>query len=110
MIAKIEGHFIGAKTHKDLCTKLSKIPLGQEEIYDMADYTGECWSFYVKHMMITPFNLKKRWTKLKLVQLFNERKNAELSEGKKYSEKSLTSKRLDKVIYDLVKMANNHGK
>jgi hypothetical protein len=55
-------------------------------------------------MVISPLTFKKRWTKREIIKLFNERENVELGEGKKYSERSLSAKRLDKIIFDLVEM------
>jgi len=106
MVTNIEGRFIGAKTSKDLSRKLTKIQFYQDKSYDMVDFSGEGWSLYAPKMVITPLTLKKRWTKREIIILFNERENSELAEGKKYSEKSLSAKRLDKIISDLVEMSS----
>lgn len=106
MVGNIEGYFIGAKTPKELSIKLRKIQLDQDKSYDLVDFTGEGWSLYVPKMVISPLTLKKRWTKREIIKLFNERENMEFAEGKKYSEKSLSAKRLDKIIFDLVEMSS----
>ena len=106
MVSNIEGYFVGAKTPKELSIKLTKIQLDRDKSYDMADFTGEGWSLYLPKMVISPLTLKKRWTKREIIKLFNERENIELAEGKKYSEKSLSAKRLDKIIFDLVEMSS----
>ena len=110
MVTNIEGHFIGTNTPKDLIIKLGKIPLDQEKSYDMVDSTGEGWSLYSPKMVISPLTMKKRWTKREIIKLFNDRENTELAKGKKYSEKSLSSKRLDKIIFDLVDISSGSGK
>jgi len=106
MVSNIEGYFVGAKTPKELSIKLTKIQLDRDKIYDMVDFTGEGWSLYLPKMLISPLTFKKRWTKREIIKLFNERENIELAEGKKYSEKSLSAKRLDKIIFDLVEMSS----
>ena len=106
MVTNIEGYFIGAKTPKDLSIKLTKIPLDRDKSYDLVDSTGEGWSLYTPKMVISPLTLKKRWTKREIIKLFNERENIELAEGKKYSEKSLSAKRLYKIIFDLVEISS----
>jgi hypothetical protein len=60
-------------------------------------------------MMISPLTIKKRWTKLEIIKLFNERENVEVGEGKKYSEKSLSAKCLEKIISDLVELSSGSG-
>jgi hypothetical protein len=107
MVTNIEGYFIGAKTPRELSIKLRKIQLDRDKSYDLVDFTGEGWSLYVPKMVISPLTSKKRWTKREIIKLFNERQNIELAEGKKYSEKSLSAKRLDKVISDLVEISGS---
>ena len=106
MVTNIEGHFIGAKTPKDLIRKLTKIQFDPDKSYGMVDFTGEGWSLYAPKMVLSPLTLKKRWTKREIIKLFNERENIELAEGKKYSEKSLSAKRLNKIISDLVEISS----
>lgn len=102
MVANIEGQFIGAKTPKDFLNKLSQIQIDQDKSYNMVDINGEGWSLYVSKMVISPLTIKKKWTKLEIIKLFNERDNLQLAYEKMYSEKSLSSKSLDKIISDLI--------
>ena len=104
LIGNFEGHFISAKNTRELSRKLSKISL-KDDFYDFLDITAEGWALSTEYMAISPLTEKKRWTKKEIIALFNERKNLELSDGKMYSEKSLSSKRVDKIIYDLVEMS-----
>ena len=41
MVANIEGNFIGDKTPEELSAKLTKIQLGKDKTYDLADFTGK---------------------------------------------------------------------
>jgi len=99
------GVFIGAKTPEELSIEVEKLHLDQDTSYDLVDVTGEGWSLYALKMVISPLTFKKRWTKREIIKLFNERINIELREGRKYSEKSLSAKRLDKIIRDLVEIS-----
>ncbi len=105
MVGNIEGHFIGARNARELSCKLAEIQLNEEESYDLVDFTGEGWSLYAPEMFISPLTIKKCWTKLEIITLFNERKNVELGEGRVYSVKSMSSKRIGKIISDLVEMS-----
>jgi hypothetical protein len=109
LVGSVEGHFIGAKNPEDLSSQLVKIQFNKDGSYDLADFTGEGWSLYIAEMMISPLTIKKRWTKLEIIKLFNERENVEVGEGKKYSEKSLSAKCLDKIISDLVELSSGSG-
>jgi hypothetical protein len=104
-VLSIDGVFIGVRTPGELSIELGKLDRDQDTSYDLVDCTGEGWRLYVPKMVISPLTVKKRWTKREIIKLFNERKNVELGEGKKYSEKSLSAKRLDKIILDLVEIS-----
>lgn len=105
VVALIEGHFVGAKTQKALAGQLARIPFENEKSYDMVDSKGEGWSLYTSHMLISPLTTKKRWTKKEIVEMFNKRGNLELAGGKMYPVKSLSAKRLDRIISDLAEMS-----
>ena len=103
VLMNINGYFIGAKTPFKLIRKLSEIELEHDGVYDVVDIKGFSWSLYVETMTISPLTLRNRWTKLEIIKLFNERKNT--SNGIKYSEKSLSSKKLDRIITDLAELS-----
>lgn len=107
MIANIGGHFVAAKTPGDLLNKLLSIKLGPAKSYNMVDSAGEGWGLYPYPtlMAISPLTMKKRWTKVEIINLFNERTNTEIASGKKYSLKSLSAKRFERIFTELVAMA-----
>ncbi|HHD56981.1 MAG TPA: hypothetical protein ENK89_04815 [Desulfobulbaceae bacterium] len=107
LIISIEGHFIGAKTPADLLKKLSRVPFGDSAYYQAIDKTGEGWNFSPEQRLLSPLTFKKRWTKKEIISLFNQRINKEDGQQEQYSEKSLSSKRLDRIITDLVKLSEN---
>ena len=106
VITSIDGHVIGAVTPDGLGIELSKTQFVHEEIYDLVDAVGEGWSLLVNQSIVflSPINMRNRWTKREIIKLFNERKNTELAEGIQYSEKSLSAKRLDRIISDIAEL------
>lgn len=104
MIGSIEGYFIAAKTAKDFIEQLQRVPFQKKGLYNIADRNGEGWRFSVEHMTISPLTLKKRWTKKEIIALFNQRKNKDVGQQELYSEKSISNKRLDRIVADLVRL------
>jgi hypothetical protein len=101
LLLGIDGYLIGARSGELLQKKLSVLDLKNGAVYDAIDSTGEGWGLYTEHMVLTPLVFKKRWTKREIIKLFNERKNKnETSEL--YSEKSISSKRLERIVENLV--------
>lgn len=98
MLGSIEGYFIGAKSPKDLSGKLAEIPINKDGYYSLVDCTGKVWILIVDQRILSPLTFKKRQTKLGIIRLFNERKNTEVGYGNQYSEKSLSSKRLERIF------------
>jgi len=110
MIGNIEGCFIGAKSLKTLNRKLAEMPIGKDGHYDLIDCTGKVWSLYVDKMILSPLNFQKKRTKLEIIKLFNERENTALGKGIQYSEKSISAKRFDRILSDLVNLSTSHTK
>ena len=64
------------------------------------DSTGEEFWYSPDQFVLTPGFAFKRWTKKRIVETFNSSKNAvELMQ--EYSMKSLSNKRLDKIVRDI---------
>ena len=101
VVLDIEGRLTGARSGRSLLKKLSLLDLKKDTIYDAFDSTGEGWGFYPKHFLLTPLVAKKRWTKREMIQLFNNRKNKNEND-KPYSEKSISAKRLERIVEELV--------
>ncbi|MBL7189731.1 MAG: hypothetical protein ISS70_25665 [Phycisphaerae bacterium] len=103
ILCEIEGHLIGAKSDKTLAKKLSLLELDDSKQYDVIDSTGEGWLLLIDHMVLSPVNFRKRrWTKLEIIRLFNNRANKSDPDEKPYSEKSLSAKKFDKIFRDIV--------
>lgn len=64
------------------------------------DSTGEEFWYAPDHYVISPGFLCKKWTKKKIVELYNGSSNCVHKETT-YSTKSLSAKRLEKIILDI---------
>ena len=100
----IDEQVIGATSERILAEKLSRMMLQEGKYYDVIDMTGEGWTLMSDVMVISPLTAKKRWTKLQLIRLVNSRTNKSNPHEKPYSERSLSSKRFEKIFLDLVGM------
>lgn len=80
---------------------LSRLDIVENESYKTIDRTGEGWIFIVVdgNGVLSPLSFAKPRTKLELIRWFNNRKNrpAEVE----YSEKSVSSKRRDRIIAEI---------
>ncbi|KAA1258023.1 hypothetical protein LF1_05140 [Rubripirellula obstinata] len=102
VIVDIEGVLVAAKSVRPLCTKLLRLDLVEKQSYDAIDKTGESWTLVVMrgNAVLSPINFKKQPTKLELIRWFNNRKNKTADEVE-YSEKSLSSKKRDRIIAEI---------
>jgi len=105
MLGSIDGCFVAGKTLAELETRLAEVPLNRDGEYKMIDCNCTVWNLYTKEMTLSPLCFDKRKTKLEIIRMFNQRLNTDVGQGRLYSEKSLASKRLDKVFADLVALA-----
>lgn len=105
VIVDIDGVVVCGKSAITLAKRISKVINLKEKTYNAVDSTGEGWSFYTDKWLFSPLCAKKKWTKLEIIRLYNNRKN-KISNIELYSEKSLSSKRFDKVFSDVFGLMN----
>jgi len=103
VICEIDGFVFAANSSKTLEKWLQTIPIGVKTTYDLVDSTAEGWSFMPEHMVVSPLTFKKNWTKKAVIALCNGRKNMP-DPDRKYSEKSLSSKRFDQIFSEIVEL------
>jgi len=109
VICNIDGYVIAAKSEKSLVKYLSEVELDLKRTYNLVDSTAEDWVFSPEHMFVSPLTFKKKWSKKDVISIFNNRINSS-SEEVQYSEKSLSSKRFEKVFGDIVDLLVNRRK
>jgi hypothetical protein len=103
VICDVDGSVIAAKSEKSFLKYLAEISIDPEKKYNLLDANAEGWVFMPQYMAVSPLTLKKQWSKKELIAIFNNRKNL-LPDGAQYSEKSLSSKRYDKIFGDIVEL------
>ena len=105
LICNINSNFLVAKSKSELIHKISRFELDSEGKYDIIDSTSEGWKFDCHLKVISSFIFplsNKRWSKRRIVELYNTSHNADI----KYSEKSISNKRYEKIFMDLVELVS----
>ena len=105
VICDLNGHLISARTEKELEHHASNWKGDKYETCTLIDYTAEDWCFNPGVPALSPLTGRNRWIKKDIIELFN---NSSLAHEAKmsYSTKSLSAKRLDRIINDIVKLIN----
>ena len=80
----------------------SKKPDGETFIKAIDSSAKEFW-YSPDNFLISPGFVFKRWTKKRIIELYNSSSNANKS-GKKYSLKSLSNKKLTRIIEDICEL------
>jgi hypothetical protein len=105
VICDLDGHLISARTEKELEDHASNWKGDKYETCTLIDCTGADWFFNPGVPALSPLSGKNRWRKKDIIELFN---NSSLAHEMRmsYSTKSLSAKRLDRIINDIVKLIN----
>ena len=100
VICNVQGVLIGAKTPGQFVEQVSGAALPAGEQLPLVDACGEGWVLHTDHMIISPLTFKRRWTKKEIIAMFNDSEAARRL-GEQYSTKSLSSKRVDRVVAEI---------
>lgn len=103
VICDVDGHLFGARSHADFEDQVEAVDLRPGQSYPMVDASGEGWVLVSDYMVVSPVIAKKRWLKREIIGWFNGSKIAAES-GIRYSERSLSSKRLDRIVREIVEL------
>ncbi len=103
IIINLDGSLIAA-TKVNLVTQLNNFELKLDACYEVIDASGEGFGLFIYESCsaLSPLVLKKKWTKLELIRLYNNRKNK--ADENTYSEKSLSAKRFNKILTDITNL------
>ena len=107
VICNIDDFVFAAKSEKSFVKQLSEAIIEPGKTCDLVDSTGEGWITSPEHMIVSPLTFKKRWSKKEIVALINSRKN-QPSDGVRYSDKSFSAKRFERIFGDLVDLLLKH--
>lgn len=92
---------IGAKSWVTCERQLATVAFVDPAPRDVIDATGEAFSLYPEHMAYSPLTFKKRWTKMAIIELYNNSKGPGRPQ---YPTTSLGNKSLEKVVKDIVEL------
>ena len=79
---------------------ISSSPLKGKTYIQVIDSIGEEFWYSPNQYVLSPGFESKKWTKKRIIEAYNSSLNAQLSD-QSYSMKSISSKRLDKIIKDI---------
>lgn len=103
IICDLNGELVAGQTLQQFERRMAKRPCPPGEVFAIVDATGEGWAFHPNLGVISPLTVDKRWTKARVVDLFNTSVNAQRA-GLQYPQRSLANRRLDAVIRDVADM------
>jgi len=109
VICNVGEVLVGAESPDQLDAHLSSLDLPADSQLPMVDADAEGWVFDTTHYIVSPLTFKKRWTKKEVIAMFNH-STAARTLGGQYSERSLSAKRFDRImgeIVGLIAAANN---
>ncbi len=78
-------------------------PFDNEIFVKVIDSTGEEFWYSPEHVTLSPGMAAKRWTKKRIIELYNNSPNVEDNKSS-YPLKSLSSKRLSRIISDICEL------
>ena len=80
--------------------QLERLELPGAAVVDLVDATGGGWAFHSALMIVSPLTLKRRWTKIEVIRLFNESDNARRV-GAVYPEAYVPRRSLERIIAEI---------
>lgn len=102
IIGDMDGWLILAKSPAEFERWLDRVELKPGSRYYLIDSVGNEWLFTVDIQYVMP-TIKRKWSKKKIVQMYNDSKNSEQI-GVKYSERSLSIKHFATIFADIVEL------
>jgi hypothetical protein len=81
-------------------------PPPEKEYVKVLDFTGEEFWFYPDKTYLTPGFFPKKWTKKRVIELYNNSSNAKESESN-YPLKSLSSKKFSRIIGEICELLSS---
>jgi hypothetical protein len=98
------GEVLSAGSAATFQRQIERLDLDGVKAIDIVDATGEGWAFHTELMVVSPLTLKKRWTKIEVIRLFNGSDNARRT-GAAYPEAYARRRSLDLIIAEVAALA-----
>ena len=89
----------GVKNGASLTRLSKKLSFVGKDSYQVIDATGEGWTYLPEGDAISPLAIEKRWTKARIIELFNSFVPEDSEE--QFVGRSLSSKKLSKLIEEI---------
>ena len=109
IICKIGQELVSGNTIQEFERRLKQFHLSAEEDFPLVDGIGEGWVLVPKFSAISPLTLDKRWSKNRLIEMFNASANAQRA-GLQYPYRSLGSRRIEVIVRDVADLQNHAEK
>jgi len=105
IICDVDGELVAGGNLQQFERRLGKRDVPSDRTFKIVDARGEGWVLYPELSAISPLTLDKRWTKARVIGMFNTSANAQRA-GHQYPQRSLANRRLDAVIRDVADLLN----
>jgi hypothetical protein len=99
IICDLNGELVAGENLQQFERRLAKRDVPMGDVFAIVDGTGEGWALHPEMSVISPLTVDKRWTKARVIKMFNTSLNAQRA-GLQY-QRSLANRRLDAVIRDV---------
>jgi hypothetical protein len=109
VLCDVHGVLIGARTPRQFSEAIGSIKLPAGGHLPLVDAAAEGWTLVVDYMTVSPLTSKKHWTKKEVIAVFNGSKTARRA-GLEYPLSSLSSKRFDRILRDIVELVQDANK
>ena len=103
------GVLVGATSLRDFSAQIETLDLPPDENFPLVDVSAESWVFNTQYGVLSPLTMKKRYTKKEVIAMFNG-SDAARRLGKQYSERSLSAKRFDRIMRDVINLIRSANK
>ncbi|WP_018402891.1 hypothetical protein [Marinobacter gelidimuriae] len=101
VLIETDERVMGARSGERIGRLCNQSSFDAKESYIVIDSSGEGWSFFPAHEVISPLTTQKRWTKAKIIELFNA-SLAGTGNDAHYEPGSLSSRRLEQIVREIV--------
>lgn len=102
IICAIDGLLVSGKEDGTFQLRMKQIKLKPNSNYEVVDATGANWELNTNGLFIFPTMSRKK-SKVAIIKLYNASVNCKKI-GVKYSNKSLSSKRFEKIYFDIIEL------
>jgi len=108
VICDFNGCLATAQNEKQLELSINNFEGDSTTAGSLIDISRRPWSVLLNYKAISPLTGRQKWKKKEIIDLFNNSSLAKQS-GMNYSTKSLSAKRLDRVIKDIADLISTAG-